>query len=122
MDTKINVPTRKPVGIWLRVSTEDQAKGDSPEVHEKRARHYADSQGWEIVEVYHLERVSGKAVAHHPEAQRMLKDLRNGRITGLIFTKLARLARNTRELLDFAEHFREMHGCLISLEERFDTS
>lgn len=29
---------RKPVGIWIRVSTEDQAKGESPEHHEKRAR------------------------------------------------------------------------------------
>jgi hypothetical protein len=26
----------KPVGIWLRVSTEDQARGESPERHEKR--------------------------------------------------------------------------------------
>jgi len=26
----------KPVGIWIRVSTEDQAKGESPEHHEKR--------------------------------------------------------------------------------------
>ena len=31
----------KPVGIWIRVSTEDQAKGESPEHHEKRARFYA---------------------------------------------------------------------------------
>ena len=28
----------KSVGIWIRVSTEDQAQGDSPEHHEKRAR------------------------------------------------------------------------------------
>jgi len=27
----------EPVGIWIRVSTEDQAKGESPEHHEKRA-------------------------------------------------------------------------------------
>lgn len=25
----------KPVGIWIRVSTEDQAHGESPEHHEK---------------------------------------------------------------------------------------
>lgn len=25
----------KKVGIWIRVSTEDQAKGESPEHHEK---------------------------------------------------------------------------------------
>ncbi|MEW6304038.1 MAG: recombinase family protein [Verrucomicrobiota bacterium] len=120
---KISPPgLRKQVGIWIRVSTEDQAKGDSPELHEKRARYYAESQNWEVVEVYHLEGVSGKTVSAHPEAVRMLKDVRSGRITGLIFTKLARLARNTRELLDFAEEFRKRNANLTSLEEKFDTS
>ena len=52
--------TRKQVGIWIRVSTEDQAQGDSPEHHEHRARCYAESKDWEVVEVYHLEGVSGK--------------------------------------------------------------
>ena len=28
---------KKRVGVWIRVSTEDQARGDSPEYHEKRA-------------------------------------------------------------------------------------
>ncbi len=32
----------KPVGIWIRVSTEEQAKGESPEHHEKRAYFYAE--------------------------------------------------------------------------------
>ena len=36
--------------------------------------------------------------------------------TGLIFSKLARLARNTRELLDFADIFREHNADLISLD------
>lgn len=28
----------KRVGIWIRVSTEDQVRGESPETHERRAR------------------------------------------------------------------------------------
>src|ERR1700738_4912669 len=88
----------KAVGIWIRVSTEDQAKGESPEHHERRARYYAESKGWRVLEVYHLEGVSGKFVAEHPETERMLEDIRSGRISALIFSKLARLARNTREL------------------------
>jgi site-specific DNA recombinase len=31
----------KHVGIWIRVSTEDQVRGESPEHHERRARLYA---------------------------------------------------------------------------------
>src|SRR5690606_27645780 len=98
---------RKSVGIWIRVSTEDQARGESPEHHERRARLYAEAKGWKVREVYDLSGVSGKSVIEHPEAKRMLGDIRSGHITGLIFSKLARLARNTRELLDFSDIFRE---------------
>jgi len=58
----------------------------------------------------------------HPEAQRMLADIRSGAISGLVFSKLARLARNTRELLEFAEIFRSCGADLISLQEAIDTS
>jgi site-specific DNA recombinase len=116
------IQERKPVGIWIRVSTEDQARGESPEHHEKRARYYAESKGWNVKEVYHLEAVSGKAVIAHPEAQKMLGHIKSGHITGLIFSKLARLARNTRELLDFADRFNESDADLISLQESIDTS
>jgi site-specific DNA recombinase len=112
----------KDVGIWIRVSTDDQARGESPALHEERARHYAKFKGWNVREVYHLEGVSGKSVVEHPEAKRMLTDVREGRISGLIFSKLARLARNTRELLDFADRFQECHADLISLHEAIDTS
>jgi site-specific DNA recombinase len=112
----------KAVGIWIRVSTEDQAKGESPEHHERRARFYAESKGWQVKEVYHLEAVSGKSVMGHAETERMLQDVRSGHITGLIFSKLARLARNTRELLEFADIFREHDADLISLHESIDTS
>ena len=52
----------KHVGIWIRVSTEEQVKGDSPEHHEKRALCYAESKDWTVKEVYRLEAVSGKSV------------------------------------------------------------
>lgn len=117
-----NKPLPKSVGIWIRVSTEDQARGESPEHHEKRARYYAESKEWNVKEVYHLEAVSGKSVIGHPETQRMLQDIKTGHITGLIFSKLARLARNTRELLEFADLFREHNADLISLQESIDTS
>lgn len=113
---------KKPVGIWIRVSTEFQVKDDSPEHHEERAKYYSAARGWDVVETYHLEAVSGKSVIEHPEAKRMLHDVREGKITGLIFSKLARLGRNARELLEFSEIFRENDCDLISLSESIDTS
>jgi site-specific DNA recombinase len=108
-------------GIWIRVSTEEQAQGDSPKHHEARARHYAAAKGWDVKEVYDLAGVSGKAVMEHPETKRMLEDVKRGHITGLIFSKLARLTRNARELMDFSDFFREHNADLISLQENIDT-
>jgi site-specific DNA recombinase len=52
----------------------------------------------------------------------MLRDIKRKHIDALIFSKLARLARNTRELLDYADSFRESGADLISLQESIDTS
>ncbi len=112
----------KRVGIWIRVSTDMQVKEESPEHHEQRARYYTEAKGWQVMEVYKLDAVSGKSVIGHPEAKRMLADIRSGHITGLVFSKLARLARSTKELLEFAEIFRHEHADLISLAENIDTS
>lgn len=111
----------KTVGVWLRVSTEIQAEGDSPEHHKARALSYAAAKGWTVAEVYDLSGVSGKSVMEHSETRRMMADVKRGHITGLIFSKLARLARNTRTLLDFAEFFQEHGADLISIEEAIDT-
>lgn len=119
---KGNIGQSKAVGIWIRVSTEDQAQGESPEHHEHRAREYAKFNGWTVKEVYNLAGVSGKTVMEHSEAQRMLADLRSGHITALIFSKLARLARNTKELLEFSDIFRQNNADMVSLQEKIDTS
>lgn len=120
----MNLPPaiKKRIGIWIRVSTEDQARGESPIHHEKRARFYAEAKEWQVVEIYNLSGVSGKTVLEHPEAQRMVNDIKSGHISALIFSKLARLARNTRELLDLADLFRDCQAGLISLQESIDTT
>jgi site-specific DNA recombinase len=109
-------------GIWIRVSTEDQARGESPAHHEARARAYATAKGWEVTTVYDLGGWSGKTVKDHPECRRMLQDIAVGRISALIFSKLARLARNTRELLDFRDYFRQHEADLVALDGEIDTS
>src|SRR5665213_4514612 len=119
---KENSALKKHVGIWIRVSTEDQARGESPEHHEQRGREYAKFNDWTVAEVYDLAGVSGKTVMENSEAKRMIADVKRGHITGLIFSKLARLARNTKELLEFADLFRQHSVDMISLQEKIDTS
>jgi site-specific DNA recombinase len=119
---KDNSDLPKNVGIWIRVSTEDQASGDAPEIHLARARSYAEARNWTVKEVYDLAGVSGKAVMQHPEAQRMMADVKRGHISALIFSKLARLSRNLREVQDFGDFFKVHQADLVSLNEAIDTS
>jgi site-specific DNA recombinase len=114
--------TKKNVGIWIRVSTDMQVKDDSPEHHEKRAKMYAEVKGWNVITVYRLDALSGKSIMDYHETKRMLKDIKDGTISGIIFSKLARLARNTKELLEISEIFRQNDADLISLAEAIDTS
>src|SRR5215813_2517726 len=100
---KENSAPKKRVGIWIRVSTQEQADGDGPEHHQRRGRDYAKFNQWTVVEVYDLAGVSGKTVMDHPECKRMLADIERGHISGLIFSKLARLCRNKQELERFAK-------------------
>lgn len=113
---------KKNVGIWIRVSTEMQVQDESPEHHEHRARLYAEAKGWNVVTIYRLDALSGKSVMEYHETKRMLADIKNGTISGIIFSKLARLARNTKELLEISELFRKSQADLISLAEAIDTS
>src|SRR5581483_3951654 len=112
----------KNVGIWIRVSTEDQAQGESPEHHLARARSYAEARGWITKETCDLAAQSCKAVMDHPEAKRMMKDVERGHIKALVFSKLARLSRNLREVQDFGDFFQRHHADLVSLSEAIDTT
>jgi site-specific DNA recombinase len=78
------MPDPKSVGIWLRVSTEDQVKGESPQHHEARA--HALSRGWNVATVYNLGGFSGKTVKDHAECKRMMADVRSGAISALVFS------------------------------------
>lgn len=110
------------VGLFIRVSTVDQAKGESPKIHEERGMLYAKSKGWNVVRVYNLAGVSGKSTRYHSQTEKMLADVEDGTITGLIFSQLSRLARNTEELLYYANYFEKYNASLISLNESIDTS
>ena len=112
----------KNVAIWIRVSTAMQVESESPEVHLQRAKSYCEFKGWNIVKTFRLDGLSGKSIKEYPETIEMMDDVKNGVIDGLVFSKLARLCRNTKELIEIAEHFQEHNADLVSLGENIDTS
>lgn len=112
----------KEVGIWVRVSDIKQVETESHIHHEIRAKSFVQSRDWKVKKIYRLEAMSGKSIMSYPETKRMLHDIRNGVISGLVFSKIARLARNTKELIEISEIFREYDADLISMDMSIDTS
>lgn len=110
------------VGLWIRVSSDMQVRDESPEVHLKRAQDYAKDRGWEVVETYRLDGISGGHIWDLPITRKMLYHVKTGRIQGLVFTSLERLGRDTLELLQFEKYFRDREASLISIFDNIDTS
>lgn len=111
------------VGLFIRVSTLDQANNsNSVENHIERGKLYAQSRGWNVVEIYNLAGVSGKSTINHQQTNKMFDDIISGKIEAVIISSLSRLARNTSELLQYSKFFEEYNASLISINESLDTS
>ncbi|MEN0059673.1 MAG: recombinase family protein [Bdellovibrio sp.] len=98
----------KRVGIYIRVSTEEQARiQDGSLVSQKnRLLEYIEFQNkresnWgTLVDIYCDEGKSAKNMKGRPEFLRMLTDVKLGRINLIVATELSRLNRNIK---DFCE-------------------
>lgn len=98
---------KKLCGIYMRVSTEDQAReGFSLPEQKERLEAYCKFNGYKIVEYYTDAGISAKTGNHRPEYDRMLEDGKQGKINMIIALKLDRITRSTRDwetLMDYLE-------------------
>lgn len=117
------LPKRKRVVLYIRVSTQDQAiEGHSIEAQEARAREYAERMDYEVVNVYIDEGISGKSTKRRLAFQRMMADARTGNFDLVIIWKLTRLVRNMLDILKTVEEFIKLGIELFSISENFDIS
>lgn len=110
-------------GIYIRVSTEDQAK-DGFSIHAQREKltKYAEANDWDIVDYYVDDGISGKNLDARPEVQRLLIDVEQGKVNNVLIYKLDRLTRSVRDLIYLIEFF-EKHCCTFNSQtEKIDTS
>ena len=100
---------KKIAGIYIRVSTEDQAReGFSLPEQEKRLRAMCEYKGYEVYDVYEERGISAKTGNYRPEYDRMLEDGKQGKINMIIALKLDRITRSTRDwetLMDYLEKY-----------------
>lgn len=120
--TELNRPdSLEMAGIYTRVSQIDRrAHGYSLDIQPDRSEEYAKSKGWQIYQVYEDPARTGRN-SRRPALQRMIDDIKAGRITIVVVHRLDRLYRNLESLLRFLRMIKRYRVRLVSVTEQIDT-
>ena len=109
-------------GIYVRVSTEEQAKeGFSIRAQEQKLKDYARIKEWAIHKIYIDEGISGKNITDRPQINQLIKDIKKGLVKNVLIFKIDRLTRNTSDLIYLINLFNEYNCAFNSLCESIDT-
>ena len=86
---------KKIAGIYMRVSTEDQAReGFSLPEQKERLIHLCKYKGYEIYDFYEDRGISAKTGNYRPAFDKLLKDIEMKRVNVLVALKLDRVSRS----------------------------
>ena len=104
---------RKIAGVYIRVSTEDQAReGFSLGEQEEKLLALCKFKDLEVYKVYKDAGISAKDMEHRPQFQEMLKDMKNGKINYIVAYKLDRITRSVRDLEELISVL-EQYNCFL---------
>lgn len=111
------------VALYIRVSTEEQAKfGISLAAQEDSLLRYAREHGHKVVGIYRDEGNSArKPVMKRPVMLQLLEDVKAGKIDRILFTKLDRWFRNVREYHNVQEILEAHNVTWQATLEDYDT-
>ena len=110
-------------GIYIRVSTEEQAKeGFSINAQKEKLISYANINNWKIYDFYIDDGISGKNITDRPSVTRLIEDVKNGKVNNILIYKLDRLTRSVKDLISLIEMFEDYNCSFNSVTEKLDTS
>jgi site-specific DNA recombinase len=107
---------------YCRVSTTEQAEGGtSLDYQEEAIRAYCQAHGWALTDMCIDAGVSAKSL-DRPALARLRAGAAAGDFQRIVFLKLDRVARRTRDLLALAEELENAGVGMVSIRESIDTS
>ncbi len=110
----------KRAAIYVRVSTEDQAKeGFSLDAQLERLRSYCSARGWKVYREYVDDGYSGRTTSR-PAYRRMLEEIDSWDV--LLVMKMDRIHRNSRNFMEMMDLLRKKNKEFVSMTESLDTS
>ena len=114
---------RKIAGIYIRVSTEDQAReGFSLGEQEEKLKQLCDYKGYKVYKVFCDAGISAKDMEHRPKFQEMLQDMRDGKINYIVAYKLDRVTRSVRDLEELISQLEKYNTYLVCDRDDVNTS
>jgi site-specific DNA recombinase len=114
--------THMPVGVYLRVSTEEQRERQSILTQREFAKRFCALHDLAMYCVYADDGVSGTVpLERRLEGSRILEDARRGRFDQLLIYRLDRLGRDTRLILNVVAELEKLGVRIRSMTEEFDT-
>ena len=103
----------KNAGIYIRVSTEDQAReGFSLGEQQEKLEQLCKYKDYKVFKIYKDAGISAKDMEHRPAFQQMLQDMRAGKINYIVAYKLDRVTRSVKDLEVLISDL-EKHNCYL---------
>jgi len=106
--------------IYSRFSDRPRAADcDSNDKQEQRCRSYCQAYGWEVVQAYRDDAISGKEAANRPELQAALKHAQKLKGAFVVYD-ISRFARDVIDGATIEKSLRKKGVDLVSVTERID--
>ena len=114
---------KKVAGLYIRVSTEDQAReGFSLPEQEKRLRAMCEYKGYEIYKVYEDAGISAKTGNTRPGFEELLQDIRDKKCNTIVVLKLDRLTRSVYDWENILKFLEENDAYLDCANDDINTT
>lgn len=91
------------VAIYARISSDIEGTGAGVTRQVEDCRKLTDDLGWTVADVYVDNDLSAYSRKRRPEYERMLTDLADGAVDGVVVYHIDRLTRQVKELEEFVE-------------------
>ena len=112
-------PERLRVAAYCRVSSDSADQLHSYATQIRSYTEYISQQdGWELVDIYADEGLTGTRIEQRTEFQRMMADCRRGKIDRILVKSISRFSRNTKDCLTALRELAKL-GVTVKFEKEY---
>ena len=114
---------KKKCGLYLRVSTEDQAReGFSLPEQRERLESFCKFKGYEIIDYYEDAGISAKTGNYRPEFERLKNDIKAKKVNTIVALKLDRITRSIYDWENLMTFLDENNAYLDCVNDEVNTT